>query len=240
MKEHLREVFRNEKPDKKEVLFIFLTGVFLGALVLTNLIAGKFFYINILGVHQPLSAGIIAYPVTFLITDVISEIYGHRRANMVVFAGLAVSVFAVFILMIAGAVPVWENSPVSQENFNAVFGITPGIIFGSMTAYLFAQFLDVRLFEFWRKLTQGKHLWLRNNGSTIISQLVDTTLVVIIALVVFPTLDGNSATEPISLQLAFSIIIGQYIFKAFIAAADTPFIYMAVHYIHRWLESDNN
>jgi queuosine precursor transporter len=238
MKEHLREVFRNESPDKKEVLFIFLSGIFLGALVLTNLIAGKFFYINILGVHQPLSAGIIAYPVTFLITDVISEIYGHRRANMVVFAGLAVSVFAVFILIIAGAAPIWENSPVSQESFNAVFGVTPGIIFGSMTAYLIAQFLDVRLFEFWRKVTNGKHLWLRNNGSTIISQLVDTSLVVVIALIVFPNLDGNSATTAISWELAFSIIVGQYIFKAFIAAADTPFIYLAVHNIHKWLEKE--
>lgn len=235
MSQDLKEKYRNETPSRKETLFVFLSAIFLGALVLTNLIAGKFFYVEILGVIQPLSAGIIAYPVTFLVTDVISEIYGHKRANMLVMAGFAVSIFAVFILIIAGMVPVWENSPVSQENFNAVFGITPGIIFGSMTAYLFAQFLDVRLFEFWRNLTNGKHLWLRNNGSTIISQLVDTSLVVVIALIVFPMLDGNEATQPISWQFAFSIIMGQYIFKAFVAAADTPFIYAAVHFLNSWL-----
>lgn len=239
MKNTEKELFRIETPGKKEVLFIFLSGIFLGALVLTNLIAGKFFYINILGITQPLSAGIIAYPITFLITDVISEIYGHKRANLLVFAGLVVSIFAVFILVIAGLVPVWEGSPVSQESFNAVFGITPGIIFGSMTAYLFAQFLDVRLFEFWRKFTNGKHLWLRNNGSTIISQLVDTSLVVLIALIVFPNLDGNKNTVAITWELAFSIIIGQYIFKAFVAMADTPFIYAAVYFLDNWLHKKN-
>jgi uncharacterized integral membrane protein (TIGR00697 family) len=230
------EQFRSESPAKREVLFIFLSGFFLGALVLTNMIAGKFFYVEIFNIKQPLSAGIIAYPVTFLVTDIISEIYGHKRANMLVLVGLVVSIFAVVIIFLAGIAPVWENSPVPQDAYNQVFGITPGIIFGSMTAYLLAQFIDVRLFEFWRKFTNGKHLWLRNNGSTIISQFIDTAAVVIITLVVYPQLDTSPNTQAIAWGMAFSIIIGQYIFKAFIAALDTPLIYLAIYSIKKWLK----
>lgn len=218
-----------------ERVYLLLAGLFLGALVLTNVIAGKFFSLRIpfTAIDLQLSCGVIAYPVTFLVTDLISELYGKKRADVVVKVGFAVSVFVLVILLIAQASPVSPISYVPQETFNAVFGIAPGIIFGSMIAYLAAQFIDVRLFEFLRKRTKGKHLWLRNNGSTILSQLVDTSLVVLIALVVYPMLDGSDSTTAITLQAAFTIIIGQYFFKAFIALLDTPFIYIGVRWLKR-------
>lgn len=204
--------------------------------MLTNLIAGRFFTLSIpvFGIEWALSSGIIAYPVTFLITDIISEIYGEHRAKTLVYTGFFVSVFTVLIILISIKLPIWEQSPVDGDSYNRVFGLAPGIVFGSMIAYLSAQYVDVQLFEFWRKLTKGKHLWLRNNGSTIISQLIDTTLVVVIALIIYPKVTGVS--EAITLTAAIQIIIGQYIFKACIALVDTPFIYLFVNWINNYLK----
>jgi len=231
----MKNTLRNEKPDKREIVFLILSGFFIASLVLTNLIAGRFFTIQIdtFNINWHLSSGVIAYPVTFLVTDIISEIFGEKRAKILVFTGFLVSVFTVIILLISSNTPIWENSPVDEKSFQNVFGLAPGIVFGSMIAYLCAQFVDVKLFEFWRKLTNGKHLWLRNNGSTVLSQLIDTSMVVIIALILYPKITGVS--NAISWNEAFVIIIGQYVFKAFIALIDTPFIYLAVAWLKKYL-----
>lgn len=232
----MKNTLRNEKPDKREIVFLVLSGFFIASLVLTNLIAGRFFTlrIDLLNINWHLSSGIIAYPVTFLVTDIISEIFGEKRAKALVLTGFIVSVFTVLIIIISINTPIWENSPVDSQSYNRVFGLAPGIVFGSMIAYLCAQFVDVKLFEFWRKLTNGKHLWLRNNGSTVLSQLIDTSMVVLIALVIYPKITGVS--EAITLEEAFVIIVGQYIFKALIAIFDTPFIYLAVAKLKKYLE----
>ena len=232
----MNNTLRNEKPDKREIVFLILSGFFIASLVLTNLIAGRFFtiQIDVLNINWHLSSGVIAYPVTFLVTDIISEIFGEKRAKALVFTGFIVSIFTVLILIISSNTPIWENSPVDANSYNTVFGLAPGIVFGSMLAYLSAQFVDVKLFEFWRKLTNGKHLWLRNNGSTVLSQLIDTSMVVLIALVIYPKITGVS--EAITLEEAFVIIIGQYVFKALIAIFDTPFIYLTVAKLKKYLE----
>ena len=234
----MKEALRNQEPDRNERVLLILSGFFIASLVLTNLIAGRFFTLEIqsLNISWALSSGVIAYPVTFLVTDIISEIYGEKRAKTLVFTGFLVSVFTVIIILISTTLPIWEQSPVDGDSYNTVFGLAPGIVFGSMIAYLSAQFIDVKLFEFFRKLTNGKHLWLRNNGSTIISQLIDTSLVVIIALIIYPKATGTSTalTWPAALQ----IIIGQYVFKAMIALVDTPLIYVCVNGLKRYLDKD--
>lgn len=234
----MKAVLRDQKPDRKESVLLILSGFFIASLVLTNLIAGRFFTLEIgwLNISWALSSGVIAYPVTFLVTDIISEIYGEKRAKILVLTGFLVSVFTVIIILISTALPIWEQSPVDGQSYNTVFGLAPGIVFGSMIAYLSAQFVDVKLFEFFRKLTNGKHLWLRNNGSTIISQLIDTSLVVIIALVIYPKFTGTSV--PLSAASALQIIIGQYVFKALIAVIDTPFIYVCVHVLRKYLDEE--
>ena len=126
--------------------------------------------------------------------------------------GFVVSVFVTMIVWIANAAPIYDRSPITDEAFNMVFGLLPGIVFGSMVAYLTAQFLDVQLFEFWRKLTKGRHLWLRNNGSTIVSQVVDTVLVVTIALVICPQIYANASTTPLDTDPLWGIIVGQFFF----------------------------
>lgn len=234
----MKEALRNQEPDRNERVLLILSGFFIASLVLTNLIAGRFFTLEIqsLNISWALSSGVIAYPVTFLVTDIISEIYGEKRAKTLVFTGFLVSVFTVVIILISTTLPIWDQSPVDRQSYNTVFGLAPGIVFGSMIAYLSAQFIDVKLFEFFRKLTNGKHLWLRNNGSTIISQLIDTSLVVIIALIIYPKATGTSTalTWPAALQ----IIIGQYVFKAMIALVDTPLIYVCVNGLKRYLGKD--
>ncbi len=228
------ERLRTADPSRAERAFVVLAGIFIGALVITNAIAGKFFVLF----GQELSCGIIAYPVTFLATDLISEIYGRRRANTVVGAGFVVSVFITLVVWIANSAPTYAESPVDAESFNVVFGLLPGVVFGSMVAYLVAQFVDVQIFEFWRRLTDGKYMWLRNNGSTFFSQLVDTVLVVTIALVIWPEVDGNPATDPLGYETWQGIVFGQYLFKLGIAALDTPLFYVATHYLTNWIQAD--
>ncbi len=225
---------RTSAPTRAERLYLILAGLFLGALVMTNAIAGKFFVLF----GQELSCGIIAYPVTFLVTDLISELYGRRRAALVVKAGFIVSVFVTAIVWIATLTPIYDRSPVTGEAFNMVFGLLPGIVLGSMIAYLTAQFLDVQIFEFWRTLTKGRHLWLRNNGSTVVSQVVDTVLVVTIALVLWPRVDGFEETTPIDLETWWGIVIGQYLFKAAIALFDTPIFYIGTAALRRWIAAE--
>lgn len=225
---------RTASPPRAERLFLLLAGIFLGALVMTNAIAGKFFVLF----GQELSCGIIAYPVTFLATDLISEIYGRKRAALVVKVGFVVSVFVTLVVWIAGVTPIYDRSPVTEDAFNMVFGLLPGIVFGSMVAYLTAQLIDVHIFEFWHDLTKGRHLWLRNNGSTVFSQLVDTVLVVTIALVIWPEIDNNEMTTPLDWETWWGIVIGQYLFKAAIALVDTPFFYLGTRLLRQWIDAD--
>lgn len=212
---------------RSERLYLLLCGLFLGGLVVTNLIAGKFF--TFFG--TTLSCGVIAYPVTFLATDLISEVWGKTRANALVLVGFAVSIFVVVIVMIAGAAPIDPASPVSQDTFSKVFTFAPAIVLASMTAYLAAQLVDIRIFHALKRATGGRHLWLRNNGSTVLSQLVDTAVVVVMAFNVVPRFLPSAQQLPLS-DLG-GMILGGWIFKMLVALADTPLFYLGT----RWLRA---
>jgi uncharacterized integral membrane protein (TIGR00697 family) len=204
--------------------FMLLASLFLAALVVCNLIARKFVVVD-LGFHQfEVSAGILPYPVTFLVTDLLSECYGRRRANKVVTAGFFASVFVLGVVWLGDQFPAIPASPVSTEQYHHVIAHNAWRnVLGSMVAYLAAQYVDVWLFHFWRWLTNGRHLWLRNNGSTIVSQLVDSTLVI---LVMFW---GIWPQERI-----VSTIIDMWFFKTLMALVDTPFCYAGVWLLQRW------
>ena len=162
----------------QERFYMILTAIFIASLVTCNLIFQKFFTWPSLGIPNfALSVGIIAYPVTFIVTDLISELYGKRRANQVVLSGFFASVFTVVLVYVAMAVPTADISPLDNATFEKVFGLSGPAFFGSMLAYLTAQFIDIRIFHFWKRLTEGKYLWLRNNASTMCSQLVDTSVI---------------------------------------------------------------
>lgn len=202
--------------------FLLLAAVFLSSLVVCNLIANKFVSLD-LGVHVfEVSAGILPYPLTFLATDLLSELYGRRRANRVVWAGFVASLFALLAIWLGASLPALSFSPVDDATFNGVFANTWRVIGASMIAYLCAQFVDVRLFHFWKDLTKGKHLWLRNNASTVCSQLLDSALVVFVLFV------GKQSAEEM-----LSLIFSAWLFKTLVALADTPLFYLGTWWLKR-------
>ena len=216
-----------KKSKEAAYLYIFLGGLFIAFLVVCNLIANKFVSVQTFLREEPfiLSAGILPYPVTFLITDLLSEFYGRKRTAVVISTGFAASMLIIGVLNLGAVFPAIEGSPVSNEMYASVFGNSWRVIGASMLAYIIAQLVDVQLYEFWKKKTKGKMLWLRNNGSTIFSQLVDTTLVVV---VLFTGL--KSSTEIVS------IITDGWLFKVVCAFIDTPVIYVSVFLIRRYFK----
>ena len=214
----------SQKRELAKNIYLLLAGLFITSLVVSNLIFQKFFYwypldVKLLGNSLfELSVGILPYPITFLITDLISEIYGKKRANQVVITGIFASFFSMGILLIANEVPAIKNSPIDDETFNQVFALSPIAALASMIAYLLAQFVDIRIYHFWKNLTQGKMLWLRNNFSTFSSQLIDTLLVVGL-LSIFGVLEW---------KLFWGLVISGFIFKIIVAALDTPLLYLFV------------
>ena len=197
-----------DKMKLKDQLYIVLVGIFIASLITCNLIANKFVTVDLGFKVFIVSAGILPYPLTFLVTDLISEIYGQKRANLVVFSGFIASMFVLLFLWLGGQFNAIPSSIVGDETYNSVFQNAWRIIAASMIAYLFAQFVDVKIFHFWKKLTNGKHLWLRNNGSTVASQLIDTTLVVCILFL--GVWNGDQIFSSYNRWLAFQNANGVY------------------------------
>jgi uncharacterized integral membrane protein (TIGR00697 family) len=232
---------------RREVVFLVLSGLFLGTLGMLNILGiSRFVTIATWGdVAVTVAVGVLPYPLTFLCTDLISELYGKERANQVVWVGLLLNLWVLFIVWLGGVLPGFEaTDPTTGELIRDAAGRLPvffeirnltfGAVTASMAAYLTAQFVDVYLFHFWKDLTNGKHLWLRNNGSTLLSQLVDTVSVVIITHFLAGALpiDDSQALGP---QLVRFIGYG-YLFKLVAALLDTVPFYLCVfwlsHYLH--------
>ncbi len=205
-------------------IYLILAALFIASLVTSNLIFQKFFYwypfdIEIFGTKLfEVSVGLLPYPITFLITDILSEIYGKRKANDVVIAGIFASFFSLLIIYISKEAPATSWSPINDGIFVNVFGAAPLAVLASMLAYLFAQFIDIKVYHFWKQLTQGKHLWLRNNFSTFSSQIIDT-LTVLLLLCSFGIIDWTNF---------LGLFISGVIFKMMIAFLDTPILYLVV------------
>jgi len=230
--------------SRAEATYAALSGLFMVTLVLTNVIAIKLFQVPVPGFAEglaggpalTLTAGLVTYPITFLLTDTVAEIWGQRRAAFMVWAGFGMSLVMMGVLQIAVALEpsaIWDLSafgfetPVAaQAAYEATFSAPGKLVLASMTAYLAAQLIDVRLYHFWWRVTGGKHLWLRNNGSTWISQLVDT----IIVNSIFLRWGLGLEWGPIG-----AIIVASYLAKILIAAFDTPLIYLSRRWLEKWL-----
>ncbi|VAW13924.1 Putative preQ0 transporter YhhQ [hydrothermal vent metagenome] len=211
-------------------IYLYLGALFTTSLVVSNLIFQKFFYwnpfgdITIFGASLfEISVGILPYPITFLITDLISEIYGKKKANQIVTAGIFASFFSMGIILLADLAPAIDSSPIDDANFSKVFALSPIAVLASMIAYLLAQYVDIAIYHFWKKVTQGKHLWLRNNFSTFLSQFIDTFTVVGL-LCVFKVLPWD---------IFFGLVISGFLFKVFMAFLDTPFLYLFVYILRK-------
>jgi len=209
---------RKPRESTQAVLvpYLVLAALFTAALVVCNLLSNKFIEIDLGFKVFVVSAGILPYPLTFLMTDILSEFYGKKKTDYVVYTGFVVLLFVLLSIYLAGLFPAIAGSPMGDAAFGEVFSNSTRIILASMVAYLVAQLVDVRLFYFWKWVTKGKHLWVRNNGSTMISQLVDTVLVVGIIF--------YDREEP---SVVLQYILDGWLFKVVMAALDTPFMYAA-------------
>ncbi len=216
--------------DLRDRIYLILAGIFIAALVSCNLIFLKFFEWRPLDLYTfNISVGILPYPITFLVTDIISELYGKRKADQVVISGLIASVFVSLLVLVADSVPAMNDSLVDDKTFHHVFGLNAAAVFASMVAYLSAQFIDIRVFHFWKKLTKGKHLWLRNNGSTIFSQVVDTAAVLALLIFVFDAIPLPEGKD--HWRLFLDLFEMGVLFKMLCALVDTPLFYAAVWYL---------
>lgn len=211
-------------------IYLFLGALFITSLVVSNLIFQKFFTWQPFGEATlfgaplfVLSVGILPYPITFLITDLISEIFGQKKANQVVTAGIFASFFSMGIILLANIAPAAADSPVDDAVFSTVFALSPIAVLASMMAYLAAQYIDIAIYHFWKRLTRGRHLWLRNNFSTFSSQVVDTFTVVFL-LCVFGVLPWTSF---------YGLIVSGVVFKVMVAALDTPLLYLFVYLLRK-------
>ena len=232
----------NSESNKlwQDRIYLLLGGIFIASLISSNLIFQKFFFwtpfaflansdsgnwLSWLSEYTfELSVGILPYPITFLVTDIISEIYGREKANRVVMVGFISSIFIMGVVMVGDMVSATQWSPVDDSVFHRVFGLFGPAVFASMTAYITAQFIDIRIFHFWKRKTNNRHLWLRNNGSTIFSQLIDT-LSVLFLLCSFGVIDWVRF---------YPLLLNGFLFKVLVALIDTPFFYLFSHLLRKY------
>ena len=236
--------------ERRERVFLVLAGFFLCAMTMLNIIGiTRFMQWGPL----TLAVGVLPYPLTFLCTDLISELYGRRRANFLVGLGLALNFFILGCLWLGNSIPAsdqpapWQVLELAQdislpngaivsgsvELYELIFACTSGAVFASMLAYIAAQFCDVQMFHLLKRLTRGRHLWIRNNFSTLTSQLVDSVMVVTV------TFGAAYLAGDFTLKAMMVIAASSYLFKMAVALFDTGPFYLCTHYLKQYLMVDN-
>jgi uncharacterized integral membrane protein (TIGR00697 family) len=235
---------------KRDALFLTLAGVFLTSLILGNVI-GTTKFVTLFSMEFPnwlksitpsivlndsiytmsVPVGVLAYPFTFLATDLISELFGRKKAQLVVWVGFFLNFFMLLLMSVGHWLPNTGGVSGGIQLFEGVYEFMVGNTIASMIAYLTAQTVDVRLFHFWKNLTGGKHLWLRNNASTMFSQLVDSTAILTILY-----LAGNLGDNVNSVATLIILILNSYLFKFFFALFDTPLFYLGVRFLKHYDE----
>ena len=241
---------RTPSPHKRDILFLSLAGVFITSLVLGNVI-GTTKFVTLFSFDMPvwlqaitpslvregslyvmsIPVGLLAYPFTFLVTDLISELFGRKKAQLVVWIGFFLNMYLLLLMSVGHWFPNTYGVSGGLNLFEGVYEFVIANTVSSMIAYLIAQSVDVRLFHFWKRITKGKYLWIRNNGSTMFSQLLDSTL--ILSILYF---SGNLGENITTLGMLGILIINSYLFKFFFALFDTPIVYLAVWYFREYDE----
>ena len=239
----------DELRERRERVFLLLAGFFLCAMTMLNIIGiTRFIQLG----PMALAVGVLPYPLTFLCTDLISELYGRSRANFMVTVGLILNGFILGTMWLGHAMPSvpaesqppWQVIQLAEdvalpngdlvssqiELFSLLYATTTGAVMASMLAYIAAQYCDVYMFHFWKRLTKGKHLWLRNNGSTLVSQGVDSVMVITV------TFGAQFLAGAISMGAMLVLMASSYTFKLCVALADTLPFYLGVHYLKKYLE----
>ncbi|MCW8897088.1 MAG: queuosine precursor transporter [Flavobacteriales bacterium] len=208
---------------KRDIVFTILAGIFITNAVVAELIGGKIIQLG----PFIMSIGIIPWPVVFLTTDLINEYYGKNGVKKLTFITASLIAYAFVVLFFSINIPAAKGvSAVTDEQFQAVFGQSMWIIFASIVAFLVSQFVDVFIFWLLRDKTGGKMIWLRSTGSTVVSQLIDTFIVLGIAF----WLTGKMSTS----EYVNAALTG-YTFKLIIAIVLTPLIYLGRYLVNNYL-----
>lgn len=247
--------------SRREWVFLLLVGLFLGSLTMLNILGiSRFIDLSSLfGISDDsdfriaIAVGVLPYPITFLCTDFISEIYGRKRANMVVWIGLLLNAWVLLFVWLGGElnapanilpdgtlpIEIIDGKPTVPSGFAfyEIRRLTFGATFASMIAYLVAQFVDVRVFHYLKVKTKGKKLWLRNNVSTLTSQLIDTTAVILITHFYAHALPISESSS-LAPQLLLFIASG-YAFKLIFALLDTIPFYYGVRFLRKYLNVED-
>lgn len=216
--------------DTRHRLFLVLAATFITCLIVGDIIGGKLVQTNIAGFQFTTTVGMLPFPVTFLLTDVLNEFYGKKAARFVTLVGFGLAVLAFIVIAIAGAIPIapmaqasdWTG--VTDSAFNNVFLGSQRMLIASLCAYLAAQFVDIGVFHGLKRLSNNQHLWLRATGSTVVSQLIDTI-----------TINFVAWTGMMSVEQIVNIIFSAYGLKILIAVGLTPIVYLCHGVVQRGL-----
>jgi hypothetical protein len=208
---------------RREIVFVILAGIFITNAVVAELIGGKLIQMG----PFVMSIGILPWPIVFLTTDLINEYFGEKGVKKLSVITACLIAYAFLILFMAIIIPAAKGiSPVNDEQFQAVFGQSMWIIVGSIIAFMVSQLIDVTVFWFFKNRTGDKKIWLRTTGSTIISQLFDSFIVLGIAFWLPGKIDFDTFLS--------SALVG-YTFKLSIAIVLTPLIYLGHYLIKKYL-----
>lgn len=211
---------------RKDIVYVILAGIFITNALVAELIGGKLIYIG----DVVMSLGILPWPIVFITTDLINEYFGEKGVKKLSFITAGLIAYTFFLLLIGLQIPaVKGDGLITDEQFSAVFGQSMWIIVGSITAFLVSQLIDVTIFHFVKNRTGKKMIWLRSTGSTVISQLFDSFIVLGIAF----WLPGKIDTK----MFVASALTG-YTVKLLIAVGLTPFIYLGHYLIEKYLAKD--
>ena len=210
--------------SRKDTIYVILAGIFITNAVVAELIGGKLINIG----PYVMSIGILPWPVVFLTTDLINEYFGREGVKKLSYITAGLIAYCFIVLYFALMIPSAKGLPtVNDEQFNAVFGQSMWIIVGSITAFLVSQLIDITVFHFFKEKTGNKMIWLRTTGSTVISQLFDSFIVLGIAF----WMTGKINT-PTYIASAFT----GYFVKLVLAIALTPLIYAGHAWIRKYME----
>lgn len=221
-------------------VYLWLAAIFIASLLIADIVGIKLFRIElpfpIFGFHAiEHTCGMLTFPITFLLTDLINEYYGARAARRLTYLGLAAAVFVFVIMNIAQAMP-YLDAPfnVRKDQFDAVFGSAKVMYIASLSAYLAGQLSDIAVFGFIKRLTGQRLVWLRATGSTLVSQFIDSFIVTYLAFSLGRQLFADPASPPAPLSAIPSIAITGYALKFAIAIGITPLVYLGRTLMRRY------
>lgn len=209
--------------DRKQRLYVWITGLFVAALLTADLIGARFFRVA----GRDLSVGMLAFPLTFVLTDVVNEFFGEKGARRMTFVGLGAALFAFAVINVALVLPESPVSPLPAATFRTVFGWSTRLYVASLSAYVLGQLIDIAVFGAFRRVTKERFLWARATGSTLVGQAIDTFVVTTLLL---------WGTQPMGYILG--VVRDSYLIKIGVALGLTPVIYAAHALVRRGLHVD--